>query len=285
MRTTYFGSRPYGTQSEARLKILLIASMTVGLCTSISIIYLTWGSRERNIPTTPQLVESPAMRAILIPRQEIPPGTLLSAAMFKIENRPAAQLVDAALTTYEEITGYYSKTILLSDQPITSSYVTAKPPTSAITANIPEGYRAVTIRVNDTKSMVGWAQPGSAIDVTWITKSRGAPCIAVLVQNALILSVDREVVPNTHPDRPIPTTFTLRVSEEDAANILLAESSGELGVTLRGDGNGKASKPIHNCVADLPGGPIPKKPDDKNDGTLTIEGKKFRIVNGKLQGF
>lgn len=70
----------------------------------------------------------------------------------------------------------------------------------------------------------------------------GRPSLTVIVQNALVLSADRQLSSNVDPAAPVPGNHNLVVSTfKDSSKIQLASSNGSISLSLRGDrdNNGK----------------------------------------------
>lgn len=178
----------------------------------------------------------------------------------------------------------YARSAISKDSPVHQDFITSIRPTNLITANIPEGYRAVTIRVDATSSVEGWARAGANVDVVWASTIRGRQGVTVIVQNAKVLSAERQVETGTQPGTPVPSTVTLLVTADDAAKIQLATTTGSLSLSLRGDDDtGKGSTGRSITVDDLLGSSQQVvNPTERRDGTVRIGGEEFFLQNGQL---
>jgi pilus assembly protein CpaB len=225
---------------------------------------------------------------VLIPKKTISPGSKLKPSMFRKEKRPKFGLEEKRIVSdFEQVVGYYARSLIISGQPLHMDYISNVKPTTAISADIPAGFRAVSIKVTATSSVEGWARPGSKVDVIWASRIRGEPGVTVIVQNAKVLSAERQVSSDTQPGMPIPTTVTLLVTAEDAQKIQLASTTGSLSLNLRGDSDvGKTDITGSITVQDLLEGT--RRGDQKkrraNQGVVTMGGKKYIVdIDGKLQ--
>ena len=114
---------------------------------------------------------------------------------------------------------------------------------NAVAEGIPEGMRAITVRVNMESAIEGWALPGNFVDVIVIksTKSKEIGLEAkVIAENVRILSAGRSteaVAAHSSAPNKAPTTVTLLVSQQDALAIKTAESFGKLTFAMRGVGD------------------------------------------------
>jgi pilus assembly protein CpaB len=222
---------------------------------------------------------------VLVPVREIEAGLALEPTMFRREPRPQVGVSPRVVRDFEEIQGLFARSLIVPGQPLHRDYITTVKPTNAITANIPEGHRAVTISVDARSSVEGWVRPGARVDVIWASSIRGRPGVTVIVQNALVLSAERNPDPKVQPGAPVPNTVTLLVTADDAARINLAQTTGSLTLQLRGDndpGKGRAGGSI--TVEDLYGGNSSTGPTHNCEGTVVLSGVKYCVrPGGKLE--
>lgn len=186
--------------------------------------------------------EAPKMatREVVVPLRQIERGKKLLASMFKIERRPLVGLEYGVVEDIEGVAGFYARTALLPGQPVAKDAVTTQQPNSIISQEIPPGYRAVTIRVNETSGVEGWARPGSSVDVSLIATVNGEKTITTIVENSKVLSANRNARRSEqNPDQPVPATVTLLVTTADSQKIQLGKSMGQLELTLLGDRAGE----------------------------------------------
>ncbi|MCB0329230.1 MAG: Flp pilus assembly protein CpaB [Bdellovibrionales bacterium] len=226
------------------------------------------------------------MSTVLVPIQEIITGTPLEPRMFRKESRPQVGVSERAVKDFEEIRSHYARSLIVPGQPLHKEYITSIKPTSILTAKIPEGFRAVTIRTDSRTSVEGFVRPGAKVDVEWATRINGAPGVVTIVENAKVLSAERQTA-NNNSDKnnngaPVPSTVTLLVTAPDAKKIQLASTTGKLSLSLRGDeDSGRSQGGAGITIRDLlPGGK--KKQQENVDGTVTIGGVKWLLVDGKL---
>ena len=221
---------------------------------------------------------------VLVPKNDIKPGTQLGENLFQIEVRPKVSTPATALTSVAQISNAQSRVLLVRGQPILDSMVKNAKSINPVVASIQPGTRAVTIQVNATSSVEGWATAGAFVDVQWVTKTFGPLSVNLLAQNAKILSAERQT--ENREQNPasgvVPTTVTLLVSDKDAQKISLAATGGELKLHLRGTEDiNKPSLAYNLTITDLLGmSSAPQK------GTVKIldkngEIKELVLFNGK----
>ena len=91
--------------------------------------------------------------------------------------------------------------------------------------------RAITIRVDVTSAVEGWASSGSIVDVLLVEKDR----TTVIAEQVKILSAERVVKPidNNFTSPSVPSTVTLLVTQQQALALTTAVPRGKISFALR----------------------------------------------------
>ena len=236
-------------------------------------------------PTTPTVIQAD-VTPVLIPLQPIEAGAVLEQSMFRIEQRPKASVGEGYINSVDQIRGFYAASLIVAGNPLHSGYVTAKRPVNQIQANIPDGFRAVTLGVDGTTSVEGWARPGAKVDVLLSSVVAGKPAIRVIVQNAKVLSAGHQNNKEQQdPATATPITVTLLVSSDEAGRIQLGYSSGSLSLILRGDEDSVESMEslIVNLDSIIGGDSSPQAAVSPVQGQVRVGGKTYHMVNGQLK--
>ncbi|MCS6893505.1 MAG: Flp pilus assembly protein CpaB [Deltaproteobacteria bacterium] len=253
---------------------------------SISVIFILSALSDNSESKTVVQVEPvEEFTSILVPVRDIQVGEQLASSLFRFEKRPASTIPPGTITSMEELNNKFARVPLAMGMMINKEHLVETKPTNLITANIPEGYRAITIRVNETSSVEGWARPGANVDVLWVSDINGKQGLTTIVENAKVLSAERQIDPNSGPDATVPSTVTLLVSSQDAAKIQLASTTGTLSLLLRGD-NDLSSSSLRTAITvdDLLGksGVSKDKKPHKGQGTVRIGADEFYLIDGEL---
>jgi pilus assembly protein CpaB len=114
----------------------------------------------------------------------------------------------------------------------------------SVAAEITEGMRAYTIRVNDIGGVGGHALPGDHVDVVLTrdltpTGTSRTYVADVVLQNVRVLGVDlnADLIANKPAE---PKNTTLEVSVQDAQKLSIASTLGTLSLALRRTGEAEA---------------------------------------------
>ena len=99
---------------------------------------------------------------------------------------------------------------------------------------IPQGMRAVSVRVNDVVSVAGFVQPGTRVDVmaTGI-HGAGEDQTTTVLENVAVIAVGRSLLDRVTGDTGNASVITLLVSPGDAQKLTLASQEGRIQLALR----------------------------------------------------
>lgn len=168
---------------------------------------------------------------IPVPVEPIQPGTKLKTVSFRNVAFPKHQVPEGAIT---DLSKYIEA---VSTQPLPASLPIFKENLSfstlgnnPVVERIPPGMRAMTIRVDATSAVEGWATSGSIVDVLLVQNNR----TAVVAEKVRVLSLERSTSPldgNTSPTNP--NTATLLVTQEQCLAINTAIPLGKIAFALR----------------------------------------------------
>ncbi len=192
---------------------------------------------------------------ILVPIETLDVGTSFQPTMFRKEHIPEEQVSGDTVRSFDELKGMYAKGILVKNQPILKGSLTSRQPVHILTAALPRRYRAVALTVEQPllDNVDGWAQPGTDVDLVWLTDVFGKNTASVLAGPVRVLASNRatEGKPVANATQGQYVTVTLLLSLRDSIRVSLAAAHGKLTLGLRGQGDkrpNEASKPISSVI-------------------------------------
>jgi pilus assembly protein CpaB len=111
---------------------------------------------------------------------------------------------------------------------------------AGLSAVIPEGYRAMTVKVDDVVGVSGFIMPGSFVDVVAIivpSASQGeaqGPISKIVLQNIKVLASGPKLdSPENQREPTAVKAVTLQVTPEQAEKLVLAVNEGKLQLVMR----------------------------------------------------
>jgi len=168
---------------------------------------------------------------IPVPLAMVPAGTRIRDIRFKRVAYPKHQIPEGAIRDLSAYTESATMTALPANLPVFASNLSLTAGRgNPVIESIPSGMRAITIRVDATSSVEGWAGSGSVVDVLLVS-SEGASVVAEMVK---ILSAERSTSPVEGASSPtVPSTVTLLVTQEQSLAINAAIPMGKIAFALR----------------------------------------------------
>ena len=136
------------------------------------------------------------------------------------------------------------------NEPILATKVSAEGQGASISALLPDGMRAATVRINDVSGVAGFIQPNDRVDVL-ITRTvpggdRETKLTDVLLQNVRVIAMGQNA--KSADGKPISAkTATLEVGPLEAQKLALGEAAGSLSLVLRKPG--EENNPIVETVS------------------------------------
>jgi len=127
---------------------------------------------------------------------------------------------------------------------------------------IPQGTRAISVRVDDVVAVAGFVVPGTMVDVLVTGSTAGGDSVTrTILQDLRVLAVgqkseaDREGKPQTY------TVVTLLVNPEEAEKVTMASTEGKIHLALRNTIDTKEVSPPAVSRASLFAGAPPPRPE------------------------
>jgi pilus assembly protein CpaB len=124
-------------------------------------------------------------------------------------------------------------------EPITESRLAPEGTAAGLSAVIPEGYRAMTVKVDDAAGISGFITPGTLVDVVVVIDPREGsaqqdPISKIVLQNIKVLANGQNIdKPKDEREATSVKAVTLQVTPEQAEKLALATSEGKLQLVMR----------------------------------------------------
>jgi Flp pilus assembly protein CpaB len=227
------------TRSKATIKNRPTANfrgMLGGLLIGVGIASLAWylGQNKKQVSATQDqqpIVAAYDMVEIPVPAQPVNAGTRVRDIAFKRISYPRHQVPNGAVVDLQGLSDSVTTAALPANLPLFSENFSHRPTgLNSVVERIPPGMRAMTIKVDATSSVEGWAGSGSIVDVLLIAHEQ----TSVIAEKVKVLSAERVVAPVEGAASPqVPSTVTLLVDQEQCLAINTAIPLGKIAFALR----------------------------------------------------
>lgn len=185
---------------------------------------------------------------VVVAARNISFGQKISEGDLTLIKWPAGKVPNDTFHDLKPLIGRTIKSALVINEPVLGSKLAPEGVNGGLSAVIPEGKRAITVKVNEVIGVAGFALPGNFVDIIVNTKKedgsgdlRNAKSISkTMLEHIMVLAVGEEVDRDDTKPKKV-NVVTLEVSPEQAEMIDLARSVGELSLVLRNQADGAAS--------------------------------------------
>ena len=200
---------------------------------------------NRPVPTT----TGPALAQVAVATKDLEVGTVLKADDVKVADWPGAIPVGAT-TDISKILGRGVITAIFAKEPIISSRLAPAGAGGGMAAMIPQGMRAVAVRVNEVVGVAGFVVPGMHVDVLISGNSPGGntslgTLTQTLLQNIEVLSAGQDFKKDAEGKPIMVQVVNMLVTPTQAEQLSLAASQTSIQLVLR--------NPLDHDIAKTPG--------------------------------
>lgn len=124
---------------------------------------------------------------------------------------------------------------VVENEPLTENKLASLESGAGLPPTIPRGMRAMSVQVNEVVGVAGFVVPGSKVDLMVTLRRNDDSMTRTVVSNVQVLTAGTRYDQEKAKDgQPIPSTVvTLMVTPEDAERITLAQSQGQIMLSLR----------------------------------------------------
>lgn len=213
-----------------RLIIALLAAVVFGLIAAVSV--------SRYLANAQMYTKN--LTNVVVAKVEIPVGTRIVAEQLSVAQFPKTVAPDGTFPAIDErLLGRVAVTRISPREPVTEVRLAPVGSAAGLSSVIPDGYRAMTVKVDDVVGVSGFIQPGTLVDVVVTivppdTARVREKVSKIVLQNIKVLAngqnIDR---PKNERDTERVKAVTLQVTPEQAEKLALASSEGRLQLVMR----------------------------------------------------
>ena len=244
-----------------RKRLLLIGALSLVLATLVSMVVY----RLLNVAVS---AANRPSESVVIAAVDIAPGARIDDKDVRVAKMPVGDIPDGVFHSVSEVAGRGVVVPMMRNEPVLASKLAPEQAGAGMPALIPNGMRAVSVKVNEVVSVAGFVVPGSHVDVLLTgnpTKDNDPASVSTttVLEDVQVLAAGQQLQKNKEGQPQNVPVITLLVSPEDAQKLTLASSEGRIQLSLRNpmDGNQTTLSLLRNgTLYQLPG---PKPPAKK----------------------
>jgi pilus assembly protein CpaB len=264
------------TIDQQHLKTIyyFIASVILGIAAVF--IAATWVNKGSN----------ETMTMVAVAGVDIPAGSRVDGALIKIVGWPTSIAVKGAVEDPTPLFGRITRTNIYAGEPITEQKLRPEGSRAGLSALIPDGQRAITIRVNDVIGVAGFALPGNYVDILVnLQDQKGQSVSKIVLEKILVLAVAQDSAVADESKPRVANAVTLEVSPEQAEKLDLARSAGTLSLMLRNQTDIQTASTRGAKISDVLSGPVNTKATPGTVRPIIRERAAVEVIRGAQRSF
>jgi len=213
-----------------RLIIALLAAITFGLIAAVSVKQYLLSAQAFS-----------RTNDVVVAKVNIPVGSRIIAEQLVVAQFPADVTPEGAIAKIDQnLVDRVAVTAISPREPVTESKLAPVGSLGGLSSVIPDGYRAMTVKVDDVVGVSGFIMPGTLVDIVVVIQppkgSANEEMISkIVLQNIKVLASGQNI-DKPKNDREVERSVravTLQVTPEQTEKLALASSEGKLQLVMR----------------------------------------------------
>ena len=217
---------------QRRLWVILVLALVSGSAAAyLALAYL----RDR----TPRLMAAEAPHVqVAVAARDLPLGTILAPADIHMIDWLGEAVPPGYLRNAQDAVGRGLISSVKANEMLLETRLAPRGAGGGLSVTIPDGQRAVSVRVDDVIGVAGFVLPGTHVDVVVTLPpqpvlDQKVSLSQMVLQNVQVLAAG-QVVQQDAQGKPITVSvITLLVSPKDAETLILASNEGKIQLALR----------------------------------------------------
>jgi len=204
-------------------------------------------------------------------------GAKLTELDLRLAPWPKAVKIEGSFEKISDVVGRGAVVSMVPNEPVLTTKLAASGSGAGLMAAIPDGMRAVSVKVNDVIGVAGFVVPGSRVDLilSGSAGDSGAVELAkVILENVQVLAAGQNVA-NDIDGKPMNVqVVTLLVTPEQSEKLALASIDGRIQLALRNpldmqqmNPNAVRREHLFESSGATPAKPVVSKPTPRVTGT------------------
>jgi pilus assembly protein CpaB len=214
----------------ARVRIFTVLMLAIGVGGTFAFATYRYiqniPERHVDLPTTP----------VVVAANDLPLGTALRREDLRVIAWPASAVPAGAFKDPQEVLQRGLIQPVTQNEAILPSKLAPTEAGAGLPPVIPEGMRALSVRVNDVIGVAGYVLPGSRVDVIATvspTQNQTDMTSKVVLTNVLVLTAGTRIEQDAQQKPVSVSVVTLLVDPVEAERLTLASTEGKIQLALR----------------------------------------------------
>jgi pilus assembly protein CpaB len=209
---------------------------------------------------TPLEAAVTSSRTAVVASRDLPAGSVIRRDDVKTVSWPGSSVPQGFATEAGDVVGRGLITEVRQNEPLLDWKLAQREAGGGLSITIPEGMRAVSVRVDEVVGVAGFVLPGTRVDVLVTvvpTADRMQTITRTILTNIRTLAADQRYQQDIDGEPRYVTVVTLLVTPEQAETLTLAATEGRIQLALRNALDSDETVTQGRRIASLVAGPAP----------------------------
>jgi pilus assembly protein CpaB len=210
--------------------IFIVAAVAAGLVATFAI------HRYVTVKTRIPVAET---RNVIVAAADISPGTALSGGLVKTVSWPLKVIPPKSAATMQEIEGRVAMAPIPQGNPVLFSMLAPEGTAAGLSGILPDGKRALTVKVDEVAGVAGFIHPGDHVDVLVdLPIKEATEHFSKTILHDILILTNGQIWQQKGDSKPVVVnTVTLELTPEESEVLNLASNEGKIRLALRNRNN------------------------------------------------
>jgi pilus assembly protein CpaB len=227
--------------------------------------------------------ESSERTQVAVAARDLEMGALLQASDVALLDWPADMLPIGYAATTADLVGRGLTVPMRANEPILGSKLADREAGGGLPMLIPDGMRAVSVRVDEVIQVAGFVTPGTLVDVLVTLTAEGPAQTRTILQNIQALAAGQTIARDIEGKPQTVGVITLLVTPEQAERLTLGASEGRIQLALRNSMDGREVGTPGARVASLVGAAAPSASSVRRPAATVNRGVVVETLRGGVR--
>ena len=177
------------------------------------------------------------MTEIVVAVKDLEVGSQIQVDDLRLQEWPTGNVPEGALTTLDQAIERSPMALVLADEPVLERRLAPAGSGFGLSPKVPEGMRAMSVRVDDVSGLAGFVMPEAKVDVlitgTPSSSNASGQMTRTILSNVRVLSAGEHLTPDASGRPQKVPVVTLLLAPDQAEMVTLAQSRGRIQLVLR----------------------------------------------------
>jgi pilus assembly protein CpaB len=212
-----------------RYWLMLLGAMGAGLLAGyVALVYVS----EEPAP----LVAAAPAQTVVVANRNLPAGSIVRREDVKTVGWPGSAVPRGFATQAGDVVGRGLIVEVRENEPLVEWKLAEREAGGGLSITIPEGMRAVSVKVDEVVGVAGFVLPGTRVDVLVTVmpgSDRSQTTTRIILQNIRAIASDQRYQQEVNGEPRYMTVVTLLVTPDQAEALTLAATEGRIQLALR----------------------------------------------------